>query len=245
MGGMAHTLVLPHLCCSFAKELPETTVLLVAGGRPPAREWLVRAASRFPVWCADSGINVCRDGKVVPVRLIGDGDSASSEAWAWAEEQGSRIDRYLPEKDETDLQLALKTIGAEYKQAAVVVTGVWGGRFDHAFSNIFSLKGCDAYGIQSCCAVDEKEALIILKGADSVKLTADRKPDVISLLPLSAECVGVTIDGVRWPLHQVSLQQEVPYAVSNRPLECAREVTVSVASGVLGVYLQWFKDSLS
>ncbi|CUH95964.1 hypothetical protein P22_2052 [Propionispora sp. 2/2-37] len=241
---MNNSLVLPHLRCSFAKELPETQVLLVAGGRPPAKEWLLQAASRFSVWCADRGLDVCRESNVIPERLIGDGDSARSEAIEWARKQGIPADLYPPEKDLTDLQLALQTIGAEYKQAAVVITGVWGGRFDHTFSNIFSLKGCDVYGIQRCCAVDETEALILLKGADSLRLAAAVRPDVISLLPLSAECSGVTIDGVRWPLNNVSLQHDFPYAISNRPLDHAAEITVSVAGGVLGVYLHWQQNSL-
>lgn len=235
---------LPQLRCFFEKRLPDSQVLLVAGGRPPQPEWLRRAASRLPVWCVDSGIDICQASQVIPRRLIGDGDSADPRSWAWSRELGIPVEIYPPEKDLTDLQLALRTAGQVFGQAAVIVTGVWGGRFDHAFSNVYSLKGCTRFGIGRCCAADENEVLILLEGADSVRIEAEHCPEVVSLLPLSAECTGVGIDGVRWPLRDVVLQDNLPYAVSNRFAGAGGEIAVSVAAGWLGVYLCWNSSRL-
>lgn len=143
---MKNILRLPQLKCSFARELPDTKILLVAGGRQPDPGWLTQAAGEFPVWCVDRGIDCCYESGIVPERLIGDGDSAAFRGWAWAKTLGIPVDVYPPEKNLTDFQLALQTAATVYGQAGVIATGIWGGRFDHAFSNIYSLKGCEEFG---------------------------------------------------------------------------------------------------
>ncbi len=236
--GMGNDIVLPQVRFSFAGPLPESRILLVAGGRPPERRWLARAAAGGPLWCVDSGIDACRAGGVLPERIIGDGDSASSAGWNWGMSLGVPVEVHNPDKDLTDLQLALKRAGSIYGQATVILTGVWGGRFDHAFSNIFSLLGSEVSGGGRCCAADETEVMLILKGTDAVAVRPAEPPAVISLLPLSAECTGVAIEGVRWPLRETKLKQGWPYAVSNRPVP-AETVHIAVSGGWLGVYLCW------
>ncbi len=239
---MKNLLVLPQLRCSFEKELPDTHVLLVAGGRKPASDWLIQAADHFPVWCVDSGIDSCYANQIIPERLIGDGDSATSQGWAWGESLGIPVEVYPTEKNLTDLQLALQRVGEVHEHAAVTITGAWGGRFDHTFSNIHSLKGCEDFGIRGCCAADEKEVLILLKGKDSVCIETAAPPEVVSLLPLSTECTDVSIEGVHWPLANVTLRDALPYAISNRPHETNREIRVSIGTGWLGIYLCWIGD---
>lgn len=241
---MNNLLVLPQLRCSFEKELPDSQILLVAGGRKPSSKWLAKAAAQIPVWCIDSGIDICYANNVIPERIIGDGDSATSQGWAWGNQLGVPVEVYPPEKNLTDLQLALQTVGLMHGQATVIVTGVWGGRFDHAFSNVYSLKGCENYGIRGCCAADEKEVLLLLKGKDSVRIETATCPEVISLLPLAPQCSGVFINGVHWPLADVELCDTLPYAVSNRPNQSGTEITVTIESGWLGIYLCWDEKSL-
>lgn len=241
---MSNLLILPQLRCHFEKKLPDSQVLLVAGGRPPESEWLIQAADHFSVWCVDSGIDSCQASNVIPERLIGDGDSATLRGWAWGNALGIPVEVYPPEKNLTDLQLALQKVGLLHEQALVVVTGVWGGRFDHTFSNIYSLKGCEDFGVRGLCAADEAEVLILLKGKDSVRIETVTCPEVVSLLPLSRECSGVCIDGVHWPLNNVELHDTLPYAVSNRPHESGTEITVDIEKGWLGIYLCWDQKGL-
>jgi thiamine pyrophosphokinase len=238
---MNNLLLLPQVQFLFENDLPVSQVLLVAGGRPPQKEWLAQAAASFPVWCVDGGIDICQASNVIPQRLIGDGDSATSQGWAWGNTLGIPVEVHPPEKNLTDLQLTLQKVGLIYGQAAVVVTGVWGGRFDHTFSNIYSLLGSEEFGVRGCCAADETEVLILLKGKDSVKIQIKSKPEVVSLLPLATHCSGVFIDGVHWPLADVDLYNGLPYAVSNRLNESSTEITVAVETGWLGIYLCWRK----
>lgn len=225
---MEHGLTLPQIEVSFGKAIFQHHVLLVAGGRPPQSEWLIQAARGIPVWCVDRGIDRCYASGIIPERLIGDGDSASDAGWAWGKTLPIPVAVYPSEKDLTDLQLSLQKVSSVYNQAMVIVTGVWGGRFDHLFSNIYSLVGCcEKLGICGCCAADEKEALILLKGCDTLAIKMKKTAEVVSLLPLS-DCSGVSIAGVHWPLTDVVLQQGLPYAISNRPIDSNRDITVAV-----------------
>lgn len=234
---MNHVIRLPQLECAFPGPAPERQVLLAAGGRAPQPAWLKAAAAGRAVWCVDHGIDCCQSSRIIPERVIGDGDSASSSGWDWGRQLGVPTEVHPAEKNLTDLQLALQRAGTVYDQAAILVTGVWGGRFDHAFSNVFSLTGCAAWGISRCLAADQSEVLVLLQGKDSVRLTWREAPEVISLLPLAGVCNGVSIQGVHWPLDRVELLSTLPYAVSNRP--AAETVSVALTSGSLGVYLCW------
>lgn len=235
---MIHSLKLPQTELTFKKSFQKTTLLMTAGGRPPENRWFSTLAAGLPIWCIDSGIHICRQTGITPDRIIGDGDSANPEAWAWGRSLGVPVEIYPEDKDYTDLQLALFRAKEIYGTTTAIITGVWGGRFDHAFGNIQSLAGSEALGIKSIAA-DESEVLFFLSGQDNVKIKAEVMPDVISLISLSNRCLGVTIAGVRWPLQNAELKRTLPYAISNQPLVNCQEVFVSLGEGLLGVYLQY------
>jgi thiamine pyrophosphokinase len=227
-------------------KLPQATIkhpalpqlaelLLIAGGRSPSPQWLRTAAKNRSVWCIDHGIDACRTAGLMPSRLIGDGDSAATGSWHWAESLNIPIERFSPEKDLTDTQLALHRIKASQPGAYILLTGAFGGRFDHAVSTVYSLLGSGMAG----CIADEQEALFYLHGGETITIRFHCRPKAISLLPLGADCQNVSIQGVHWPLSQAYLSQTWPYAISNEPASPDQPFTVSLSQGCLGVYLCW------
>ena len=206
--------------------------LLVLGGRAPEPDWLRKVSVGRKIWALDRGADACRAAGVVPTRILGDFDSVSDGAREWAERMGARADRYCPDKDDTDFQLALRLLSGD-----VVVTGCWGGRFDHAFSNVFSSLGAMERGVRVLWFADEREVLFPLRGPTKLELDFESPPSVLSLLSLTASCEGVSIENVKWPLDDVELLQSSPWEISNVPL--GRLVRVEVRSGVLGVYGEW------
>ena len=228
-------ITLPQANIEYPEKTADSELLLIGGGRPPARQWLQAAAAGRPIWCIDHGIDACRSAGLRPARLIGDSDSAQPEAWKWGESLGIPIDRFAPEKDLTDTQLALRKIKAGGCNAFLLLTGALGGRFDHALSTVYSLLGSGLSG----CLADEQETLFYLRAGETLSLEAKKLPKAISLLPLGADCQGVTIRGVHWPLTDAALQQDWPYALSNELTAPDRRLQVTLASGCLGVYLCW------
>lgn len=236
---MVERFLVPELAlCKENINEQQVKILLIAGGRSPATVWLQKIAAGRIVYCADHGLDSCLHAGVKPNYILGDGDSANSANWSWAKSAGIPFAQFPTDKDLTDTQLALRLIAEHYPHAEIILTGAWGGRFDHLFSSVFSLSRMADKDVNLCVA-DEKETLIYLKNAD-VSFKCMEIPLSISLLPLSNTCSGVSINGVKWPLDEVTLLQDNPYAVSN-VLHSANEfaVKVKVKEGLLGVYFCW------
>lgn len=233
---MRNEIFLPNLSITYNFRLPPDNLLLISGGRAPDSNWL-RSVANCPIWCIDHGIDACREADLVPERLIGDGDSASSDNWNWAIEQHIPIEKFNPEKDFTDTQLALDRAMA--LDCYVILTGSLGGRLDHLMSTLFTFGYADVIG----CMADERECVIILNDKQGATLSFDKQPKAISLLPLT-DCSDVSIYGVHWPLSGVEISQSQFYTISNELSheKDAREITVQNGSGLLGVYICWNED---
>ena len=229
---ISNCLVLPGLQIEYQFRTPAVKeMLLVSGGRAPSAGWLKDVADQRVIWCIDHGIDCCHAAGLLPQKLIGDGDSASSTAWSWAERNNVPIAKFPVKKDYTDTQLALEM--AESAGHFVILTGALGGRFDHAYSTIFSFGHSHLQG----CIADDKEAVLFLRRQEEITLKFLQSPKAISLLPLTDKAEGVFIDGVLWPLEDAVLHQRLPYAVSNELK--TDTVHISLKSGILAVYICW------
>ena len=96
-----------------------------------------------------------------------------------------------------------------------------------------------AHATIPCVLADERETLFYLHAGESLTITCDMPPRAISLLPFTEECTGVTTHGLYWELRDACITNRASLAISN---VLAREntkntFTVSIKSGVLGVYL--------
>lgn len=223
----------------------DSLTLFVLGGMPPNPLWLRRfyELNSPSLWVVDSGVEVCRQARLVPCAIVGDGDSASGDAWAWAASSGAREYRYSSDKDLTDFQLAMDHWygHASSVSSSLVLTGCFGGRLDHLFSVLhsfaFAKKACSSS--RSLCMIDDREGLFLLYSGESVGLCFRERPCAVSLLPLTDICRGVSIEGVKWPLNDVVLERGFPWAISNEALRLSEDkgvVNVQCADGVLAVY---------
>ena len=188
---------------------------------------------------ADDPVIICTDGAAermreigrVPHMIVGDMDSIGEETLLYFEEKGSRIVRHPERKDETDTQIALEC-AFEMAPERIRIFGALGGRIDHALANISLLVMCVKRGIDTKI-VDEGCELFVI--SDSCVIDS-RKDETVSLLPLSTDVRGITLDGFEYPLTGATMEIGVPYGISNR-LNGTRG-TISVASGYLLVIRQ-------
>lgn len=249
-----HTIFhLPQAKLYFPHALPSKQYLLVSGGRAPAPDWLRQAARSRELWALDHGLDALQRAGLAPGRLIGDGDSAGRAVWDTAIEGGIPSDTYIRAKDYTDTQIALQEIARRAAHipskgsgtlaawetgtadaGTVLLTGAFGGRFDHAMSNIFSASRL-AF---PCVLADEREILFFVKGGETVTMRSarNRTQKAVSLLPLTSEVRGVTTDGLRWELSGDTLTQDFLNATSNELAEGQTDFSVTVRDGILGVF---------
>ncbi len=207
--------------------------LLVAGGREPDSLFLRELAKDRVVVCADKGISYCKKANIIPKALLGDGDSCKGD-WNWAENNGVYTKKYSCDKDYTDLQLALEYIFNCNDCKTLVVTGIFGGRFDHLYSAISVLfKYITSYD-SKIVLVDDQEMIVLLKTCD-VKIDFNKIPQAISVLPFSNQ-VKISLSGCKWNLNQSVIKRENLYTISNSLQHENKTAIITLHEGLIGFY---------
>ena len=211
---------------------PSEKILLVVGGRPPSIDFLQKISSTVErIIAVDHGLDACRQSDVIPELLIGDLDSARSDSIDWARSLNVPIERHPVDKDFTDTQLALDRVARSVARPFVIISGAFGGRLDHLCANLFTA----AHSSVRNCLADHNEIVLFVRDGDRITVELNAQPIALSLLPMTDQCRGVSIDGVHWALDHATLRQLIPNAVSNR-VESER-VNVSIEYGVLAICL--------
>ena len=221
-------MILPQ--CEIFYPATAQEILFVAGGKAPDGDWFGEVADGRKIFCADKGIEICRACEVVPNFLIGDFDSADGDAVKWARDKNIPVEKYPADKDFTDTQLALSRAAEIFGEYVAILTGCFGGRFDHLYSTIFTCAALD----RKVFLADEREIIFYLRGGEEVAITFFKKPFAVSLLPMTDSCAGVTTKNLHWELDGATLTQNFPNATSNRADN--DKISVGIAKGILAIY---------
>lgn len=186
------------------------TFVLVAGGAAIDPATVADLPASATVIAADSGLDRARAlGWEVDV-AVGDMDSVSASALAAAEAAGTELVCHRPDKDETDLEIAL-ALAVERGATRIIVVGADGGRFDHLLANAFVLAAPWLAAVQVEARFD---ATVVRVVRDS--LTVVGQPgDLVSLLPVHGAAHGVVTEGLRYPLRAETLEPGSPRGMSN------------------------------
>jgi thiamine pyrophosphokinase len=214
--------------------------LVVADGDVPRRAVLDAA---WPGWADDVGAVIAADGGwekataigLLPDLLVGDADSLSEERFTELAAAGVPIERSPVEKDESDTELAVL---AALRQGAthVTVLGALGGkRFDHAMANV-GLLGLPVAGEAEIELLDGTTRVRLLRalaagdGPAGLDLSGE-VGDLVSLLPLGVAALGVTTEGLLYPLGGETLLPGPARGLSN--VRIAPDASVTLRQGSL------------
>ncbi|WP_419846153.1 thiamine diphosphokinase [Candidatus Poriferisocius sp.] len=199
---------------------PKVTVVVVAGGDPPTPEEIARLPANPVVVAADSGLDHAQAAGLTVAIAVGDMDSVSPEALTTAEQSGTRIERHPPDKDQTDLELALEL--ATRLADRVIVIGAGGGRLDHLIGNLTVLASPQWSGVQIEAWLNNTQVLIVHSHR-----TLEAEPgDTVSLFALGGPA-KVTTTGLKWPLNDEVLEPLTSRGVSNQATTPTPQITVS------------------
>ncbi|HET7010487.1 MAG TPA: thiamine diphosphokinase [Anaerolineales bacterium] len=168
----------------------------------------IRSLLRADDWilAADGGAAHCQRLGVTPAVIIGDLDSLPQP-----QAQITTI-RFPEAKDQTDLELALR-YAVGHGAAEILVCGALGGRQDHALANI-------ALGLAPSWAdvdlrYDDGETEITFLHGGMTRLLHGVAGDLVSLIALGSDAVGVTTSGLLYPLKHETLAFGSTRGVSN------------------------------
>jgi thiamine pyrophosphokinase len=208
-----------------------TNALIFANGQiedgEMVRRALEHAGADALIVAADGGARVAQHYGLRVDTVIGDMDSLDAEELAALEAAGTLLLPHPAEKDETDLELALRwAVGCGASWLRVI--GATGGRLDQTLSNIYLL----ALPILADCDVQMvagKQAMWLI-GAGRSALVG-QPGDTISLIPLNGTVRGIRTENLYYPLWDEDLYFGPARGVSN--LMTAETASVTLRDGVL------------
>ncbi|MBP1995032.1 thiamine diphosphokinase [Paenibacillus eucommiae] len=130
------------------------------------------------------------------------------------------------DKDLTDTEMAFNW-AMEQQPAEITLLGALGTRFDHSLANIHLLRKGMELGIP-CKIIDANNEVILINSPTTIH---KGRYTHVSLLPLSMEVTGITLNGFLYPLFQATLVVGQSLGISNVLLE--QQGHIELASGYL------------
>jgi thiamine pyrophosphokinase len=207
-----------------------------AGGDPPRPPELHDVASARLVVAADSGVAAALAAGCRVDVVVGDLDSASPDTLRDAIDRGAEVERHPVAKNETDLELALGTARARGARD-VLVLGAGGGRLDHLLANALLLAAPGLADLRVRARIGDAEVVVVR----DVAVVAGRPGDLCTLLALGGPALGVTTEGLRYPLAGDTLYPGSTRGVSNELV--AHHASVRLTGGVLVAVLPEARSS--
>ncbi|MCS7179141.1 MAG: thiamine diphosphokinase [Anaerolineae bacterium] len=186
-------------------------VLIFANGALPNLEWARRLLQPEDTLIgADGGTHHLLAVGRFPHEVVGDLDSLSPALLDELQRQGTRISRYPREKDETDLELALRHALA-YQPEVIRVLGALGQRLDQTLANLALLAAPWLEGVDVRLDDGVEEVLMV----QSEAVLSGRAGETVSLIPWRMPVEGISTEGLRWPLREETLYPERTRGISN------------------------------
>ena len=158
------------------------------------------------VICADGGLKYAEKLGIKPDIIVGDFDSYNGEL-----PENADIRRSVPEKDDTDTMLAVKT-AIENGAELVRIYGALGGRFDHTAANIQTLKYASEHG---CSAIIEDADNVIMLQEPGERRYKRRDGWYFSFFAYSGTVTVSRLSGVKYTLENAVITNGFPLGVSN------------------------------
>ena len=219
--------------------MPPRCVVAVAGGDPVPPHVAADLPADAVVIAADSGLGVATALGLDVDLVVGDLDSVDLGALERARAAGVEVREHPPDKDRTDLALAMDA-GVEAGADRIVVVGGHGGRLDHLLANALLLASPDYADVDVVARMGEATLHVV---RDEVTLSG-APGELVTLLPVHGPAHGVRTAGLLYPLDGETLTAGSSRGVSNELAVPEARVAVgdgvllAVQPGALGVHLR-------
>ena len=165
---------------------------------------------------ADGGVNHLLKMDILPEVVIGDLDSIDEDTLFTLTSAEVEIKQYSEDKDETDIELALR-YAVELQPSAVLIVGALGGRLDQTLSNLSLLTDPTLPGIDIRLDDGVEEVFFcratVAKGGQAE--VRGRSGETVSLIPWHGSVEGVITEGLQWPLYGETLFPSKSRGISN------------------------------
>lgn len=172
------------------------------------------------VLCADGGMKYAQQLGLMPDVVAADFDS-SRQAISCKE-----LIRLTPEKDDTDTQYCVSlAISRGCKE--ITLACATGGRLDHLLANLLLCES--AYEAGAKLKVLDEHNTVFLHPGGTMTFARRYARKYISLIPLDSRLKGVTMQGLKYPLHEAELTRSCIISVSNEA--AAEQFSITLRQG--------------
>ncbi len=173
---------------------------------------------------ADGGYKYLKAMSIRPHLLIADFDSLTMQV-----ENDIPVQRMKPEKDDTDMGLAISE-GIRQGCTHFLLYGGTGGRSDHTFANYQALVSLARQGYHGFLFGNGSLTTAICNASLSLKAGSG----FVSVFAADNQCRGVSIKGLKYTLDHISLTNDFPLGVSNELT--GTPACISVEQGTLLIF---------
>ena len=156
--------------------------------------------------CADRGVVYAKQLGITPDLIVGDFDSLG-----FVPEEDCDVLAFKPEKDDTDLMIAVKQALSKGKKHLRIYAAL-GGRLDHTFASIQTLSFALDNGAQAELVSQSEFVTLLDAGEYSFKNKIGRS---LSLFSYSETVSGLTIKGAKYTLENAQINSSFPIGISN------------------------------
>lgn len=157
-----------------------------------------------------------------PLLWMGDFDSTKAELCEKNEDIPRQV--FPQDKDWIDGELALLEAIRRGARRIVVVGGC-GGRTDQTLAKAMMACGLAHHGVEVILTSGEEEIYPAIARRVTYAFADGTRLSLVPLTPL----LGVTLEGVRWPLYGADLFPTTSLSLSNRV--CGNKIALSIAEG--------------
>lgn len=176
---------------------------------------------------ADGGLYHLRALGLEPDLVTGDLDSLLPGDLALLRDRAAqgllRLEEHPPQKNETDLELAvLAALKSGCRQ--ILIFAALGGRLDMTLANIFMLAMPELVERDIRLEDGFEEVLLIRPGVSC--LIEGQAGDRVSLLPLTGPAHGVRTEGLYYPLNSETLMFERTRGISNEMIHTKARISL-------------------
>ncbi|ETI66917.1 thiamine diphosphokinase [Neobacillus vireti] len=204
---------------------------ILAGGPEELLPELTDYAEENTVWVGvDRGVFHLLNREIMPEIAFGDFDSVSPEELEFIEKHVSNMQRYKPEKNETDMELALNWALAQ-EPTMIRMFGATGGRLDHLFANMHLLLNPLKEKNPATVYLIDRHNIAFLKGPGSYTIEKMKTKKYISFVPLTLDVSGITLEGFKFPLKNRHISLGSTLCISNELI--SDYGTFSFSEGIL------------
>jgi thiamine pyrophosphokinase len=192
-------------------------------GNDLAKRLAGRQVEELIVIAADGGTVHCQRLGIIPDVVIGDFDSLDEPELLAAQKDGAQLIRHPARKDFTDLELALR-YAVERGAQEILVLGALGNRWDQSLANLL-LPAADSLASVNITLLDWPQEIRLVRPGRSLEIQGN-PGDTVSLIPLGIQPLGITTQGLEYPLDNESLEFGGTRGISNVLLGETASVTL-------------------